>query len=289
MALTIGAVVPNYEYARYLPERLASIRAQERPVDALVFLDDASRDESWAVAERLLPEFSCHVVKHRNRVNSGSVLKQWQAGIERLQTDLVWIAEADDRAAPGLLAALAPRLEADPQALFAFCDSAAIGSDGARTDENSQSYYVALGDTALTRDGVFPAEEFLARCLSPRNLVVSASAVLWRAGPLAAALAAVAEEGGGWLCAGDWRVYAEACAAGGTVHYLATPLSEHRRHPRSVTGGTPASRHFAEVIAMQVLLRQRLGPDAERDAAMRRHLGNLRRAWNLATTGPARG
>lgn len=293
MALTIGAVVPNYDYARYLPERLASIQAQQRPVDSLVFLDDASRDESWAVATRLLADFPGPVVKHRNPVNSGSVLRQWQAGVERLGTDLVWIAEADDRAAPELLATLAPLLEADPTAILAFCDSAAIGADGARTAENSQDYYAALGDTALAQDGVFPAGEFLARCLAPRNLVVSASAVLWRAAPLAAALAAVlAEAPRGWLCAGDWRVYAEACAGAAdtaaTVHYVATPLGEHRRHPRSVTGGTPSARHFAEVVAMQVLLRQRLGPDPGRDAAMRRHLGALRRNWGLAAA-PAHG
>jgi hypothetical protein len=119
--------------------------------------------------------------------------------------------------------------------------------------------------------------------------MVSASAVLWRRDALAAALAAV--EGEEWLCAGDWRIYAEACsAAGGRVVFARAALSEHRRHGGSVTGRTPRARHLGEVIAMHAWLRRRLGASPQRDEAMRRHLGDLRRAWQLGRAeagGPA--
>ena len=149
--------------------------------------------------------------------------------------------------------------------------------------DDSKAYYRGLGDDVLGADATMPAGEFLARCLSPRNMVVSASAVLWRRAALADALAAVAPEQ--WLCAGDWRVYAEACAAGaeagGCVAYVAAPLNEHRRHGGSVTGKTPRGRQWGEVVAMQAWLRRRLGGGAEGDAAMRQHLDNLRRSWDL--------
>lgn len=278
MGLSIGAVIPNYNYARYLPERFASVQAQSRPVDCLVFLDDASTDDSWQVAEQIPWDGARPPVMARNTANSGDVLGQWRAGVARLETDLVWIAEADDRADPAFLDALAARLDADDAAIFAFCDSAAIGADGTRTAPNTQGYYAALGPNPLAADAVFTAEEFAAACLCPRNLVVSASAVLWRTRALAAALAAVAGES--WRCAGDWRVYLEACQ-GGRIHYLAAPLSEHRRHDRSVTGSTPGPRHYAEVVAMHVLLRERLGATPDRDLALRGHLGDLRRDWRL--------
>lgn len=281
MQASIGTLLPNYNYARYLPERLASIAAQDRAPATLVFLDDASTDNSWAVAQEWLPRFPGRVVSHRNDVCSGSVLRQWQAGLDRLDTDLVWIAEADDRAAPGLMAALAARLEADPRAVFAFCDSVPIGPDGSRLAEDSKDYYRIGGQALLDGEAAFPAGTFLRRCLCPRNMVVNASAVLWRAGALRAALAAVAPEMPHWLCAGDWRVYVEACGGDGTVHYLPTPLNEHRRHLGSVTRATRATRHYGEVVLMHAQLRARLGADAERDAAMRRHLADLRRAWKL--------
>ena len=285
MGLSIGAVVPNFDYAHFLPDRLASIGAQRRPLSMLVFLDDASRDASWAAAQPLLDGFPCPVQRHRNPVNSGSVLGQWRDGVARLDTDLVWLAEADDRADPGLTEALAARLEAEPEAILAFCDSAAIGTDGIRMADDSQGYYTAFGDDPLAGDLSMPAGEFLARCLCPRNLMVSASAVLWRREVLAAALAAV--EGEDWLCAGDWRVYAEACsaAADARIAFAGTPLSEHRRHDGSVTGRTPRARHLGEVVAMHALLRRRLGAAPQREEAMRRHLDDLRHAWQLVRAG----
>jgi glycosyltransferase involved in cell wall biosynthesis len=279
--MSVGAVVPNYNCARYLPERLASISAQTRRVQRLVFLDDASTDESCAVAKPLLAGMPWPVEFRRNPHNSGSVLRQWQEGVLLLDTDLAWIAEADDGADPTLVERLAGLLENDAEASFAFCDSAAIGPDGQALGEDGKAYSAALGDHGLSRDGSFPTAEFLTRFLSPRNLVVSASAVLWRRSALAAALAAVRRETPLWQCAGDWRVYAEACGAPGRVHYIATPLSLHRRHATSVTGSAAPAKRFAEVVAMLTLLRRRVGASLERDRLMRSHLATLRQNWGL--------
>lgn len=281
MSLTVGAVVPNYNCARYLEERLASISNQTRCVQKLAFLDDASTDGSWGVAEPLLAQFTCPIELRHNDRNSGNVLHQWRAGAEMLDTDLVWIAEADDSADPALIERLAACLEQDNEASFAFTDSVAIGPMGERLEEDGKAHAAGLGDHGLRRNGVFPHRAFLERFLSPRNLVVSASAVLWRRSALLAALAAALHETPPWLCAGDWRVYVEACKGAGRVHYLATPLGRHRRHGASVTGRAPPERQFAEVVAMLVLLRRRIGATPERDALMRRHLATLRRNWGL--------
>ena len=51
--LRISVVVPNYNYQRYLAERMESIFAQTVPVFEIIVLDDASDDDSVAVLERL--------------------------------------------------------------------------------------------------------------------------------------------------------------------------------------------------------------------------------------------
>ncbi|MFC7694962.1 glycosyltransferase family 2 protein [Paeniroseomonas aquatica] len=154
---TVGVLVPNYNYAEYLPERLASIRMQDRPVDSVVFLDDASTDRSWDIAQVALQDFTCPVIAHAGIINSGNILRQWQLGLEQMDTDLAWIAEADDRATPSLLASLVARFEGDSKAILAFCDSSAIGAQGEATAANSQAYYAAHGDNGLAQDGVFDA------------------------------------------------------------------------------------------------------------------------------------
>ncbi|MBP0447011.1 glycosyltransferase [Roseomonas sp. SSH11] len=277
---TVGVVVPNYNYARYLPERLASIASQGEVLGGLTFLDDASTDNSMAVAEPLLAEFACPVSVLRNPLNSGSVLRQWARGLAETRTPYLWIAEADDTAEPGMAEILAKRLAADPAAAFAFADSAAIGPEGEVIEESGKRYSAAMGDPVLERDAAFPAGEFLRRCLAPRNLVVSASAVLWRTEALRAAFARLREEVARWRFAGDWRVYVEAMREDARVHYVARPLSRHRRHGGSVTGAASAAAHYAEVVALHCLLR-RLLPEEQATARMRRHLSDLRRAWAL--------
>jgi hypothetical protein len=282
MRRSVTAVIPNRNYARHLADRIGSVLGQDRVPDALVFLDDASEDESWEVAAGLLAGAPCPVTVRRNETCSGSVLHQWRAGVAEVRTDFTWIAEADDRAAPGMLGVLAAGLEADREAIFAFCQSTPIDEAGARIAEDDG--YFTLGELKLlAADAVFGARDFLARGLCPRNMVVSASGVLWRTDRLRAALDAVAPEIGRWLCAGDWRVYAAACEGGGTIHHVAKPLNEHRRHPGSVTGSTRAPRHFSEVVAMHAYLRDLLGAAPARDRLMRQHLDALRAAWGLET------
>jgi glycosyltransferase involved in cell wall biosynthesis len=278
-------VVPSYNYGHYLPERLGSMLKQTRALQSIVFLDDASTDDSWSIAKPLLAAFDCPVEMRRSLRNSGNVLRQWQEGTLLLETDLVWIAEADDSAKPDLIERLAGMLEDDTDAVFAFCDSSPIGPDGQKLYEDGKAYAAALDDHGLDQDGRFSSQEFLSRFLSPRNLVVSASAVLWRRSALVTALEAVRREIHLWQCAGDWRVYVEACRAAGHVHYLATPLSLHRRHATSVTGSAPPARRFAEVVAMLALLRRRIGGTLERDRVMRRHLTTLRQLWGLNASG----
>ena len=52
----VTAVIPNYNYARYLQERLDSILFQTYPVAEVIILDDCSKDNSIEVIQRLIEE-----------------------------------------------------------------------------------------------------------------------------------------------------------------------------------------------------------------------------------------
>lgn len=278
---SVGAVVPNYNYAHYLSRRFSSILDQGSAIGGLIFLDDASRDTSVEVAKALIASFSCPVSTITNPVNGGSVLRQWARGAALSGQPFVWIAEADDAARPGMIEALAARLVADPSAIFAFCDSASIDERGALIEDSTKPYASALGDHVLDHDASFSGTEFIQRCLCPRNLVVNASAVLWRTEALRNALARCGDEVDEWKCAGDWRVYAEAADFGGRIHYDAQAFNLHRRHTSSLTNSTSRAKHFAEVVAMEALMRRRFARRENQDARVQQHLSDLRRVWRL--------
>lgn len=248
--MKITAIVPNYNYGRYIPSRIDSIVHQSYPVADIVVLDDASTDGSQGVIthenERLLQR--CRL--HFNASNSGNVFRQWRRGVDMATSELVWIAEADDSAKPNMLEKLAAQLYENPDAHFAFCDSVAVDSNDVVCYESYKGYYASLGDDGLSKDGVFDSREFADRFLSVRNLILNASSVVWRRSSLIRALEKLGDSLYKLRCAGDWLVYLAACSSPGKVCYLGSPLNVHRRHHTSVTHSQDKRHQIKEIQAV---------------------------------------
>ncbi|MCX7382193.1 MAG: glycosyltransferase, partial [Alphaproteobacteria bacterium] len=205
----VSVVVPSYNYARFLPERLASIFTQTYPVGEVVLLDDASSDDSLPVAAAVAAEWRRELRISTATVNSGSVFRQWRRAAEVAHGEFLWIAEADDAAEPELLASLVGVMQAQPGIDLAFCDSRAIDAEGTELWPSYRDYYIGAGAAALAQDGVFDGPDFARRCLAERNLILNASSVLWRRSALLAALERCGEELECFRIAGDWRLYLE--------------------------------------------------------------------------------
>ncbi|GGH45975.1 glycosyltransferase family 2 protein [Mangrovimonas yunxiaonensis] len=94
--MTVSIILPNYNHAPYLEERLDSILNQTYTNFELIILDDNSSDNSLDI----LQAFKSHKkVSHFivNRKNSGSPFEQWKKGLDLAKGDYVWIAESDDK------------------------------------------------------------------------------------------------------------------------------------------------------------------------------------------------
>lgn len=126
----ISVVVPSFNYARYMKQRLVSIFAQNHPVLEIVVLDDASSDDSVEVARATAAEWDRSVRMIVSPRNSGSVFRQWQRAANEARGDWIWIAEADDAADPRLLERLTRALEGADGAVMAFCDSSSVDQEG---------------------------------------------------------------------------------------------------------------------------------------------------------------
>ena len=285
--LDVSVVVPNFNYARYLPGRIASITAQTQPVREVVVLDDASTDDSVAAVQRAAAATGRLVRWVGSDRNSGSVFRQWQRAVDLAGGRWIWIAEADDMAEPGFLAALSAAVSGVPDAVMAFTDSRAVDGAGVPLWPDHKAYYAQAGAPLLARDGVFAAADVLRSCLSQRNLILNASAVLWRRDALRQALERCGAELDRFTMAGDWRVYAEILRAGGSVAYVAQPLNVHRRHGASVTHRLTPRRHLAEVTRMQSHMRDVLGSDPALLAGQRRAMREMRAALTGASAAPS--
>ena len=98
----VSVIIPNYNYARYLRERIDSVLAQREKDMEVLLLDDGSSDDSIAVMQEYAKK-DPRVQIIRNPQNSGSPFLQWEKGIALSSGEYIWIAEADDSAQPELL------------------------------------------------------------------------------------------------------------------------------------------------------------------------------------------
>jgi glycosyltransferase involved in cell wall biosynthesis len=251
---TIAACVLSYNHAPFIRERLASVFAQTAPVAECFVLDDASTDDTVERAGLAAAAAGRAVTIHVNATNGGSVLAQWLRAAQRASAAFIWLAEGDDAAAPGFLAALEAALAADPAIVMAFTESHAIDAAGKLL---STGYRTEISPPLAA--GVYQGPQFAATWLTAANQIFAASAVLWRRAALLEALERLGPELPTWRLAGDWRVYLEILATPGVkIAVLDAPLNRHRRHAGSVTGTTRPAVHIAEIARMQALTAKRL-------------------------------
>ncbi len=285
--LSVSVVVPNCDYARFLRQRLTTIFGQTYPVREVILLDDASKDDSLALAKAVAEEWGRDIRVVVNQRRSGSVFAQWRRAAELARGEFLWIAEADDAAEPQFLEKLAHQLGHAPDAVFAFSDSRAIDAQGEIVIPSYRPYCAqTAGVGALDADDVFAARGFARRFLAERNLILNASAVLWRRSALRAAFARAGEAASELALAGDWRLYLEAligegaAETGASVAYVAAPLNHHRRHRESVTARLDPARHIEEIRALHRFAAARLGAGkalrARQAEALRRIIAELR-------------
>ena len=147
----VSIIVPCYNHAPYLVQRMESIFAQTYPHYEIILLDDASTDHS----AELLSGYARHprvAYWGANTRNSGSAFRQWRKGVALARGDLIWIAESDDYCLPGFLESLVRLALIHPEALL-------FVSGFSRVDETGSPLPGAL--------------EYHSRVISGRELVPS--------------------------------------------------------------------------------------------------------------------
>jgi glycosyltransferase involved in cell wall biosynthesis len=98
---SIDVIVPNYQYGRFLNECVSSILSQGIADTRVVIIDNASTDDSVAVARRLASEDRrVEVVVHQKNVGH---LASFNEGIDLARADYFMILCSDDMLAPGSL------------------------------------------------------------------------------------------------------------------------------------------------------------------------------------------
>jgi len=118
----ISVIIPNYNHAQFLTNRIESILNQTYTDFELLILDDCSSDHSKEIIE-VFANIDSRITTYFNGQNSGSTFKQWEKGIKIAKGKYVWIAESDDYSENTFLEKLHKELKNNPNCAIAYCQS----------------------------------------------------------------------------------------------------------------------------------------------------------------------
>lgn len=224
----VSVIVPNFNHAPFLSQRIESILNQTYQDFELILIDDCSTDNS----REILSSYREHPkVTHLifNEKNSGSPFKQWNKGIQLARGEYIWIAESDDYADEEFLATLASFFE-DEKIGLSYCQSFIVDEASIKLRSNyewTKDVDASLWDKDFTLQGKDLLYFFLRK-----NIIPNASAVLFRR--------ALIQEIGGirteYKLLGDWDLWiriAQKCEiaySSKCLNYFRTTSTSTRNH-----------------------------------------------------------
>jgi glycosyltransferase involved in cell wall biosynthesis len=160
---SIDIAIPCYQYGRYLRQCVASVLAQGIPDVRIRIIDNASQDDSVAVARRLAAEDTrIEVVARPTNLGPHASFNE---GIDWARADYFMVLCADDLLTPGALRRALSIMEQHPEVAFAYGTDVHQGDD----DAGSPLAEAGGGDAPWT---LSTGREFIEdRCRNPERYV----------------------------------------------------------------------------------------------------------------------
>ena len=125
----VSVIIPNYNHATFLKDRIESVLQQDYADFEVIIIDDCSTDNS----KEIIATFSNHPKVSRiiyNKTNSGSPFLKWKQGLSYASGQWIWIAESDDMAENNFLSQTFALAHQNKNAAIIYTDAAIINTDG---------------------------------------------------------------------------------------------------------------------------------------------------------------
>ncbi len=174
----VSVIIPNYNHARYLRQRIESVLQQSFTDFECIILDDGSMDNSKGIIEGYAAK-DARIRFYPSQNNSGSPFVQWNKGVQLACNELIWIAESDDRCSPELLQSLVNAHVNNPAIGLAYCQSLKMDEEG-NISGSWKEFTDDIDDALFKEDFVMDGMEFINKFLIYKNVIPNASAVLFK-------------------------------------------------------------------------------------------------------------
>lgn len=238
----VSVIIPNYNHATFLEQRIESVLNQTCQDFELILLDDHSTDQS----EEILRHYQHHPNVTQlviNTYNSGNPFHQWNTGVSLAKGRYVWIAESDDWADPEFLEILLKEAKRHDRVVLAFTLARYTNSQGKeqwKINESSEIIY-------------YTGVDFIREFLVFYNAVYNVSMTLIHRETY---LKLNFNELESMQLCGDWLLYTMLCMQGNVVS-IGKALSNYRIHDNNSSASSEKQgRSFSEGFKILTYCRQ---------------------------------
>ena len=218
--IAVSVIIPNYNHAPYLKQRIDTVLNQTFQDFEVIILDDCSTDNSKEVIESYAhhPKMS-HIIF--NTTNSGSPFLQWEKGINLAKGKYVWIAESDDWCEPSLLEDLMEGIQKDPDCVISYCQMYYINGENKIKWQSNHKYLSEVVDS----------NTFIQDYLAVKVSIYNASMAIFKR----ESFKKVSRDFTTFKFSGD-RLFWIEVARQGKTHISGKVLNYFRKHDKDVSG-----------------------------------------------------
>ncbi len=276
--IKISVVIPNYNYEKFLYQRIYSILNQNYKITELIILDDCSKDNSILEINKVKKSIKryINIITDYNKTNSGSAFKQWKKGIELANGDYIWIAEADDYCERNLLSTLIKPIKKDRNIMISYCDTGFIDTFGKiilksikpEIDIQKSGHW----NNSYVNKGIDEIKNY-----SYLNCTIAnVSSCIIKNGNYEKYL----EMSGKFKQAGDWIFYVN-LMSNGNIAYSTKVLNYYRVHGNNISSNMNHQKHIEEINKIHKYYLETFDLDNIHKEKMRKRIEFLEKAWKL--------
>ena len=276
--IKISVIVPNYNYAKFMYQRIYSILRQNYKLYELIILDDCSKDNSKEVIDDICNNLKAYInIKSvYNTTNSGSAFKQWKKGMKLATGDYVWIAEADDYCEAKLLRTLVKPIKKDKNIMISYSDTAFIDTFGniilksikPEIDIQKSGHW----DKSYINNGLDEIKNY-----SYLNCTIAnVSSAIIKNGDYEEYL----KMSGEFKQAGDWLFYVN-LISNGDIAYSNKILNYYRVHGNNVSSTMNHQKHIDEINKIHKYYVETFDLTDKEIKMMKERIDFLKKAWKL--------
>ena len=215
----VSVIIPNYNHAPYLHERIDSVLNQTFQDFEVIILDDCSTDNSREIIEGYRGHEKIRYIEY-NEVNSGNTFVQWKKGLDQAQGDWIWIAESDDFNDNSFIEKLSSRF---------IDENALIFSKSFMINEKKQ----IIGELPLNEEVAqsfsLNGKDFIKQRMLAVNFIPNASAVIFNRRTYLETRNNIEN----LMLSGDYHLWLLMLSIG-NISYINTPLNYYRYHQQTV-------------------------------------------------------